>query len=462
VSSVEKMSGIKEFHSRFLQLYEASRANENYRGKECINLIASEGMISPAVDQMLTFARDLQCRYSEGENDYGGHVSARHYQGQKYLSKIEDSVTDMMKDLLECDWIDIRPISGLQANQVTFWGLSEITRNKRMLSIPLEAGAHSSHGYTGNAGEVIGLEVMSLKYDLETLNIDVEGSEEIIKLVRPGIVTFGGSLFLFPNPVSQLAEVARDIGSYVVYDAAHVLGLIVGKEFQDPIKEGSDFVTSSTHKTFPGPQGGLVFGNIHQDGEMTSRMERAVKKIQHAIFPLSTSNTHPRRFPAVGVAALEMKIFGKALASQTIRNAQTAGKYLYNEGLNVLGHKQGYTKSHQIALDVREHGGGKQVAERLEEVNIIVNKQILPYDKPRSKEDPSGLRVGFQYVTRIGFKEDDIKHMCGIMSEVVKNDNLNEDKRQALEKEVIEFRQRFNSIVYGFRSLEDALDYVAN
>ena len=216
MSSVEKMSGIKEFHSRFLQLYEASRANENYRGKECINLIASEGMISPAVEQMLSLSRDLQCKYSEGENDYAGHVSARHYQGQKYLSKIEDSVTDMMKDLLECDWIDIRPISGLQANQVTFWGLSEITRNKRMLSIPLEAGAHSSHGYTGNAGEVIALEVMSLKYDLETLNIDVEGSEEIIKLVRLGIVTFGGSLFLFSNPVSELAKTARDIGSYVV------------------------------------------------------------------------------------------------------------------------------------------------------------------------------------------------------------------------------------------------------
>jgi glycine/serine hydroxymethyltransferase len=114
-------------------------------------------------------------------------------QGQQYLSKIEDSVTDMMKDLLECDWIDIRPISGLQANQVAFWGVSEITRNRRMLSIPLEAGAHSSHGYTGNAGEVIGLEVMSLKYDPEELNIDVEGSEEIMKLVRPGIVTFGGS-----------------------------------------------------------------------------------------------------------------------------------------------------------------------------------------------------------------------------------------------------------------------------
>ena len=195
-----------------------------------------------------------------------------------------------------------------------------------MLSIPLEAGAHSSHGYTGNAGEVIDLEVMSLKDNSETLNIDVEGSEEIIKLVRPGIVTFGGSLFLFPNSISELAKTARDIGSYVVYDAAHVLGLIVGKEFQDPIKEGSDFVTSSTHKTFPGPQGGLVFGNIRQDGEMTSRMERAVKKIQHAIFPLSTSNTHPRRFPALGVAALEMKIFGKALASQTVRNAQTAGK----------------------------------------------------------------------------------------------------------------------------------------
>jgi len=456
------MRKMQEFFDKFLDLYEVTKAHEKYRGNECLNLIASEGFPSPAVEQMLSLCRDLRCRYSEGENDFSGHVVSRHYQGQKYLSKIEDAVADLMKDVLRCDWIDIRPISGLQANQVTFWGLSEVTKNKRMLSIPLEAGAHSSHDYTGNAGEVIGLEVMSLRHDEEELNIDVEKSEEVIKSVKPGIITFGGSLFLFPSPVRKLAKAAKDLGAYVVYDAAHVLGLIVGEEFQDPIREGTDFVTSSTHKTFPGPQGGLVFANLKEDGEMSERMKKAAKKIQHAIFPLSTSNTHPGRFPALGVAALEMKIFGKAMASQIVRNAQTAGKYLDDKGLTVLGKRQGFTKSHQIAVDVREFGGGKKVAERLEDVNIIVNKQILPYDKPGSREDPSGLRIGFQYVTRMGLKEGHVKQVCDIMCEVIKSGDLREHKREAARKEVLESVQRFHGIEYGFRSLEDALNHIAN
>ncbi|MEM2106796.1 MAG: serine hydroxymethyltransferase [Candidatus Bathyarchaeia archaeon] len=454
------MSEAGDFYKRFLKLYEASLAHEKYRGRECLNLIASEGLTSPAVDEMLNLCRDLRCRYSEGENDLSGHVHSRHYQGQKYMTVIEDATADLMKEVIGCDWIDIRPISGLQANQVTFWGLSEVTKNRRMLSIPLEAGAHSSHDYTGNAGEVIGLEVMSLKYDVDELNLDVEGSEEIIKSVKPGIVTFGGSLFLFPNPIRKLAEAAKDVGAYIVYDAAHVLGLIVGGEFQDPLREGADFITSSTHKTFPGPQGGIVCANLSGGSGYDERMVKGAKKIQHAIFPLSTSNTHPGRFPALGVAALEMKVFGKELAAQTVKNAQTAGRHLYSIGLMVLGRKLGYTRSHQIALDVRDFGGGRKVAQRLEEVNIIVNKQILPYDKPGSREDPSGLRLGFQYLTRMGFEESDVKHICEIIGDVIKSPDMSRNRKEALKMEVIELVRRFNSIKYGFKSLRDALNHV--
>jgi len=454
------MSKDTDFYRRFMELYDASVAHEEYRARKCLNLIASEGLTSPAVDEMLSLCRDLRCRYSEGENDLSGHVYSRHYQGQRYMSIIEDATADLMKDVIGCDWIDIRPISGLQANQVTFWGLSEVTKNRRMLSIPLEAGAHSSHDYTGNAGEVIGLEVISLKYDVDELNIDVEGSEEIIKSVKPGIVTFGGSLFLFPNPIRKLAEAARDVGAYVVYDAAHVLGLIVGGEFQDPLREGADFVTSSTHKTFPGPQGGIVCANLKGIDGFDEKMVKGAKRIQHAIFPLSTSNTHPGRFPALGVAALEMKVFGKELAAQTVRNAQAAGRYLHSMGLMVLGRRLGFTKSHQIALDVRDFGGGRKVAQRLEEVNIIVNKQILPYDKPGSRENPSGLRLGFQYLTRMGFVESDVKHICDIIGEVVKNPDISRDRKEALKTEVTELVGRFDAVKYGFKSLKDALNYV--
>jgi glycine hydroxymethyltransferase len=244
---------------------ELSKRHEEYRGKECIILIASEGLKSPAVHEMLNLCRDLECRYSEGENDLAGHAKTRPYQGQKYLTAIEDTTVDLMKSLLGSDWADIRCISGTQANLAVFKGLTLATGNRKMAVSPLRAGAHISHDYTGLAGMVIGLETISLSFDFNEMNIDPDKSAEIIRASSPGIITFGSSVFLFPHPVQELVDVAREVNAFVVYDAAHVLGLIAGKQFQDPLNEGADFITASTHKTFLGPQGGLVYGRLGED-----------------------------------------------------------------------------------------------------------------------------------------------------------------------------------------------------
>jgi glycine hydroxymethyltransferase len=442
---------MEEFASLFIELVEAARAHENYRDVECINLIASEGLKSPAVKEMLRFCMDLECRYSEGENDLKGHVKARYYQGQKYITIIENCTVDLVKNLFNCNWADIRLVSGTHANLATFKGISMVTKNRKMVVAPLSSGAHISHDYAGMAGQVLGLEIINLAYDMKELNIDVDKSIDVIRAARPGIITLGASLFLFPHPVKELRSVAEEVGAYLVYDAAHVLGLIAGGEFQDPLREGADFVTASTHKTFPGPQGGLVIGELKN-----SRMENAIKAVQHAIFPLSTSNVHLARLPAVGVAALELKIFGEALAKQTVRNAQTAGQYLHEHGLKVLGEDKGFTRSHQLAVDVREWGGGRRVAEDLEKANIILNRNLLPYDNQNNRENPSGIRLGFQDVTRRGFREGDIKHLCDLMLDVIKYKRRPEE----VKKEVIEFKKQFNKVEYGFNSVEEAIRHI--
>ncbi|WP_309492359.1 serine hydroxymethyltransferase [Candidatus Hecatella orcuttiae] len=436
----------REFFQRSLRLIEASRAHEKYREKECINLIASEGLKSPAAMEMLHLCRDLEARYCEGENDLEGHVKERHYQGQRFITQIENLTADLVKDIFRCSWVEIRPLSGTQANQVTFFGLSSLTNNSKMAAVPLSAGAHISHDYTGLAGQVVGLEIINMTYDHEELNIAVDESVRIIKAARPGIVTLGGSLFQFPPPMEELAEAAREVGAFVVYDAAHVLGLIAGGQFQQPLKEGADFVTGSTHKTFPGPQGGLVFADLREP-----RQRDAAREIQHAVFPLSTSNTHPGRFPALAIAALELKLYGDQLAKQTVRNAQTAGECLFENGLKVLGEKHGFTQSHQIAVDVQEYGGGARVAKNLEKANIIINKNLLPYDSQSDRARPSGIRLGFQEVTRRGFRESDVKHLCSLILDVVKG---RRDPR-LVRKEVMELRQSFQGIRYGFKSLEE-------
>ena len=442
---------MEDFSDLVLKLVDATRNHERYRDVDCINLIASEGLKSPAVRQMQALSSDLEGRYAEGENDNEGHVKKRYYQGQKYISPIEDYATDLMKSLFKCDWADVRIVSGTHANLATFKGLSLAAKNRKMVVTPLSCGAHISHDYTGLAGNVLGLENINHVYNIDELNIDVDRSIDVIRAAKPGIVTYGGSMFLFPHPIKELRAVCEEVGAYVAYDASHVLGLIAGGVFQDPLREGADFITSSTHKTFPGPQGGVVMGS-----PASPRMERAIKKIQFAIFPLSASSTHLGRLPALGIAALEMKVFGGELARQIVKNAQTAGQYLCENGVKVLAEKKGFTRSHQIAVDICSFGGGKKIAQDLEDANIILNKNLLPYDDQSNRDNPSGLRIGFQDVTRRGFCEGDIKHLCDLMLSVIKGKR----KLSEVKEDVIALKKEFNQVKYGFQSVEEAISYI--
>ena len=442
---------MESFSDLALKLIEASRNHEHYRDVECVNLIASEGLKSPAVNQMLNLSADLECRYAEGENDLEGHIKKRYYQGQKYITEIENYTTDLMKSLFKCSWADVRLVSGTHANLATFKGLSQAAKNRKMVVTPLSCGAHISHDYAGLAGSVLGLENINHVYSINEFNIDADKSADVIRAAKPGIVTFGGSLFLFPHPVKELKAVADEVGAYVAYDASHVLGLIAGGVFQDPLSEGADFITSSTHKTFPGPQGGVILGNAKN-----TRMEKAVKSIQFAIFPLSASNTHLARLPALGIAALELKLFGAELARQTVKNAQTAGQYLCENGVKVLCASKGFTRSHQIAADVSDFGGGKKVAQELEEANIILNKNLLPYNDQNDRDNPSGLRIGFQDVTRRGFREGDIKHLCDLMLSVIKGKR----KPSEVNESVIALKKEFQQVKYGFQNVEEAVNYI--
>jgi glycine hydroxymethyltransferase len=439
---------MNNFSNLVLRLIEASRNHETYRDKECINLIASEGLKSPAVKQFMSLSTDLEGRYAEGENDLDGHVMKRYYQGQKYIKEIENYATDLMKKLFNCGWADTRLVSGTHANLATFKGLSLTSKNRKMVVTPLSCGAHISHDYAGLAGSVLGLENINHVYNIDEFNIDPDKSAHIIRAAKPGIVTFGGSLFLFPHPIKELKAVAKEVGAFIAYDASHVLGLISGGVFQDPFSEGADFITSSTHKTFPGPQGGVILGN-----QKSKRLEKAIKSIQFAIFPLSASNTHLGRLPALGIAALEMKKFGKELARQTVKNAQIAGQYLYENGAKVLCESKGFTRSHQIAVDVCNFGGGKKIAQDLEDANIVLNKNLLPYNDQNDRDNPSGLRIGFQDVTRRGFKENDIKHLCDLMLTVMKEKKTPRDVKES----TLELKREFNQIKYGFQNLEEVI-----
>lgn len=407
------------------KVLEITATHNKWRRIESINLIASENVMSPLAEAV--YMSDFMSRYAEGK------PYKRYYQGVKYTDEIEVLAMRLMGEITEAKYTDLRPISGTIANAAIFRVLAQ--PGDKAVIAPVQAGAHVSHTKFGTLG-ALGIEQIEMPYDAERLNVDVDKAIKLIEEVKPKFIVLGGSLYIFHHPVKELAPVAHSVGAKVIYDAAHVYGLVVGKEWPNPLAEGADFLTASTHKTFPGPQGGVIFSND----------EELYKEVSKTIFPWFVSNHHLHRLPATAIVALEMKYFGKDYARQIRKNAYALAVALAERGFKVLGEHLGYTQSHQVVVDVRAQGGGAKVAKMLEDANIIVNKNLLPYDPPSAVSDPSGLRLGVQEMTRFGMKEGDMEVIADLFKKVLV------DKKDPAEvrKEVIEFRKNFLDIKYTF------------
>ncbi len=390
----------------------------------CINLIASENVMSPACEKL--YVSDLMHRYAEGT------PRKRYYRGLEYIDQIEELVQGEFKKHFGAGFCDARPISGTLANYAAFAAIS--SRGDKILSLGVEHGSHVSHEKAGAAG-TLGLEVGWLEYN-DDCTMNAERSCAKILEYRPRFIVIGGSVILFPQPIKELREACDKVGAKIVYDAAHVLGLIAAGMFQDPLREGADIITTSTHKTFPGPQGGMILGNV---GEETQ------KKIQTAVFPQFSSNHHLHRMPALYGALREMQTFGKDYAGQIVKNAQALARELDNLGFNVLAKERGFTRSHQVLVNCGQPGSGGVAAEALERANIILNKNIIPGDgiDPRH---PRGIRIGVQEMTRFGMKEDAMLQIAEFIKRVV----LDKENPETVGKEVAAFRAGFQGVKYCF------------
>ncbi len=417
-----KNSNLLETKDKILKLVN----EQNSWRKECINLIASENVMSPLAEKI--YLSDFMHRYAEGE------PFARYYNGTKYIDQIEILVQEMLGELLGVEFVDPRPISGTVANLAVFSVLTKSGDSIMSLSTP--AGGHISHNKYGGP-TALRLKVYNYAFDYETMNIDVDKTRRDLKSegIEPRLFVLGASLFLFPHPVREISDLAKEHNATVVYDAAHVLGLIVGGEFQKPFKEGADILTSSTHKTFPGPQGGLIATNS----------EELFTKLKKGVFPRMTSNHHLHRLPALGITALEMFSFGKDYARQIVKNAKTLAEEAYALGLPVIAEHLGFTRSHQMALDMKKIGlSGKEAADLAERANIIVNKNLLPWEPLKNVRAPFGVRIGVQEMTRFGMKESEMK----AIAELLKKLWLDRETPEKIRAEVINLRGNFQKVEY--------------
>jgi glycine hydroxymethyltransferase len=408
---------------------------------ECINLIASENVQSPAVRTVQN--SDFMGRYAEGHPNTSTEAN-RYYQGTAYIDIIEKMATDELKELLGATRVDVRPISGNAANTAVALGV--LRGGDSIIVNSTDAGGHISHGPVGVFGRRVQNRGMSLKVGEEKgipayywpltedrYHIDTPAAINLVEQVKPRLVVLGKSLFLFPEPVREISAICQQLDIPVLFDGAHVLGLIAGGQFQQPLSEGATWITASTHKTFPGPQRGIVASKIGPELE-----KKYWQPVDRGVFPGSSSNHHLHTLPALIVATREMKAYGKVYAEATVANAQALGKSLDELGVQVEAREFGYTRSHQIAVNVAKFGGGPAAAKKLEDMNIIVNYNMLPGDAdPKS---PSGLRIGVQEMTRFGMRTAEMGEMAQLIADTLRG----KDTRES----VIKLRKQFQVMQY--------------
>ena len=410
-----------------------------------IPLIASENVPSPAVREAII--SDFGNRYAEG------WPGERVYAGCTYIDEVEVQCMGLAKKLFDAEFADVRAVSGVVANLAIYSSYSN--PGDVMIASSIPAGGHISHGkkeHSGTAGLVHGLDIEFFAFDPEEMTLDVDKTKAKVEDLKsqnrlPKIAMFGGSVFLFPHPVKELADFLKGHDMHINYDAAHVAGLIAGGKFQDPLREGTDTMTMSTHKTLFGPQGGLVLG--------FDRHEESIKK---AMFPGLTSSHHIHHMAGKAVAFAEALEFGKDYAAQTINNAKALAAELNNVGFKVLGEKRGYTESHQTVVNVLDYGDGGTIEADLEKANIIVNRQLIPGDLKANRHymHPGGIRLGTSEITRLGMKESEMKEIASMIKDVV----IDKKEPSEMTGKIAEFRKAYQKTEYCFDNKLGAYEYV--
>ncbi|NIQ38701.1 MAG: aminotransferase class I/II-fold pyridoxal phosphate-dependent enzyme [Proteobacteria bacterium] len=410
------------YEAKIAEIEGLIRQQNEWRLK-CINLIASENVMSRRARAQA--GSDFAHRYAEG------HPGERYYRGTRFIDEIEDSLKRNLKILFGCEHTEVRPISGTNANEAVF---SRFLRDGDIVLVnSTPAGGHISHHREGSIGKFT-RNIIDFPLTPDKYHIDVGKTKDLIHRVRPRLLILGKSLFLFPEPVRELAEVCHETGTLIVYDAAHVLGLIAGGHFQDPLAEGASLVTASTHKTFFGSQRGLILSNMDDE---------SWRKIDRGAFPGSSSNHHLDTLAQMAVCAYEMIEFGRKYTEDIIQNAKALAEALDRQGFNVEAKEFGYTESHQVAVNMEPFGGGEKVSLNLEMNDIILNMNMLPHEPLSSHDHPMGVRMGVQEMTRFGMGQAEMERIAELIREVVVD-------QKDVREEVHRFRSDYEDVKYSY------------
>ena len=414
-----------------LTLLHKAIENHVWRQEQCVNLIPSENTPSRAV--RLLSGSDPACRYAEHKKILAFYEKeVFYYQGTKFIDQVERMLAEEMRAYFGCTEVATRTLSGQMSNMAVFSALmdwknrfdrkNEAKRLGYVMNNHIIKGGHLSAQPMGALHDYIAIDPVTEKPAVVNFPVcrdnpykmDVEETKKLIDRYRPELIIFGKSMVLHKEPVAQIRQFVDEqkIPTTIMYDMAHVLGLI-GDHFQNPFQEGAEIVTGSTHKTFFGPQRGVIGVNYKEEDLKYGLW----KTIESRTFPGSVSNHHLGTQLGMLMAAYEMNQFRDAYQSAIIRNAKSFARSLKSYGLDVVGDPAiDYTETHQVIVSVG-YGEGAEIAERLEQNNVIVNYQATPDEEGFTAS--GALRMGVSEMTRFGFEEKDFDQLASLMADCI-------------------------------------------
>ncbi|RMD62450.1 MAG: aminotransferase class I/II-fold pyridoxal phosphate-dependent enzyme, partial [Alphaproteobacteria bacterium] len=354
---------------------------------------------------------------------------AKYEMGLEAIERIEVIAAELAARVFAACYAEVRVASGAMANLYAF--MATCRPGDPIIVPPAEVGGHVTHHAAGAAG-LYGLKIHAAPVAADGYTIDVAALRAQAARVRPRLITVGGSLNLFPHPVREIRAVAEATGARVLFDAAHLCGVIAGRAWPNPLDEGAHLMTMSTYKSLGGPPSGLVLTN---EADLAEALDRIA-------FPGLTANFDAGKTAALALSLLDWVAHGKACAAAMVATARALAEALADEGLPVFAAARGFTRSHQFALEAAPFGGGQAAARRLRQANILacgIGLPTAPVDG-----DLNGLRLGTPEIVRWGMGPDDMPALARLIARALTGN----EAPDVVAPDVSAFRRRFQNLHY--------------
>uniref|UniRef100_UPI004049843F serine hydroxymethyltransferase n=1 Tax=Candidatus Planktophila sp. TaxID=2175601 RepID=UPI004049843F len=398
-------------------------AQENHRlhDIEGINLNPATNILNPRAEKLLSSGM--------GSRASLGHPGDKYETGLGAIEQIEIITQELACEVFGSTYAEFRVPSGAIANLYAFMATTE--PHDTIIAPPASIGGHVTHHKGGSAG-LYRLNTISAPVDQTGYTIDIDALRKLAHEVKPKLITVGGSLNLFHHPIAQVRAIADEVGAKVLFDAAHLCGMIAGKVWPQPLVEGAHLMTFSTYKSLGGPAGGLIVTN---DDEIAQRLDAIA-------YPGLTANFDAAKTAALGITLQDWKSVGRDYAQMMVKTSQALAQHLQNLGVNIFAADKGFTTSHQFAILAAPYGGGQTAARRMGEAGLLACGIGLPIEQVEG--DLNGLRIGTPEIVRIGMKVEDMKDLAGFIARSL--DTNVEPK--SIQREITEWRKQFSGVHY--------------